>query len=207
MKNDNCKPFNTPQGFYWAAAEAGIKRANRLDLGLLVSETLCTAAAVFTQNLFCAAPVTFCRELLSHHGSEIRGVVVNSGCANAATGPDGLENARKMARMPKSAEGAVTDSEHFFVCSTGTIGVRLPMERISAGIARATPKLAATKEGFLDFATAIMTTDTVRKTATAALEVDGKAVYIVACAKGSGMIHPDMATLLAFVATDAKAAP
>ena len=205
MKNNNSKPFDTPLGFFWAAAEAGVKRANRLDLGLLVSETPCTAAAVFTQNLFCAAPVTFCREMLSLHGDDIRGVVVNSGCANAATGPDGLENARQMSRLPQSAEGAMADAANFFVCSTGTIGVQLPMDRIRNGIAEASKKLAQTTEGFLDFATAIMTTDTVRKTAVASLEVDGKPVTLVACAKGSGMIHPDMATLLAFVATDARA--
>ncbi|PKO19942.1 ornithine acetyltransferase [candidate division BRC1 bacterium HGW-BRC1-1] len=207
MKNINSKPFDTPLGFFWAAAEAGIKLANRLDLGLLNSETPCNAAAVFTQNLFCAAPVTFCREMLSAHGNNIRGVVVNSGCANAATGPDGLENARLMARMPQSTGCAMADSENFFVCSTGTIGVQLPMDRIRAGIAEASKKLAQTTEGFLDFATAIMTTDTVRKTAAASLEVEGTTVRLVACAKGSGMIHPDMATLLAYVATDAKAAP
>ncbi len=205
MKNINSKPFDTPLGFFWAAAEAGIKRADRLDLGLLVSETPCNAAAVFTQNLFCAAPVTFCREMLSHHGHNIRGVVVNSGCANAATGPDGLENARLMARMPQSTGCTMADSENFFVCSTGTIGVQLPMDRIRAGINEASTKLAPTADGFLDFATAIMTTDTVRKTAAASLKVEGKTVRLVACAKGSGMIHPDMATLLAYVATDAKA--
>lgn len=202
--NENCNHFDVPAGFSFAGVAAGIKYANRADLGLMVSDTPCTAAAVFTQNRFCAAPVTFCREVLAAGNGRVAGIVVNAGCANAATGPAGLANARAMAALPPAATGR---DGAFLVCSTGTIGVQLPMDRIAKGVDAAAAALAPTAEGFTDFATAIMTTDTRRKTAAASLAVDGGTVRMVACAKGSGMIHPDMATLLAFVACDARVAP
>jgi glutamate N-acetyltransferase / amino-acid N-acetyltransferase len=193
-----------PQGFRWGTAEAAIKRAGRLDVGIIVADNDCNCAAVFTQNAFSAAPVEVSREILQASGGRVRGVVVNSGCANAATGSEGLANAREMAQL---AAGSANAEAGFLVCSTGTIGVQLPMERVRKGIADAAAQAGATPDAAMGFARAIMTTDTVPKIAHAEVSLFGRKVRLVGCAKGAGMIHPQMATLLAFVTTDAAIAP
>lgn len=189
--------FEIPSGFVWGATEGGIKYSGRLDVTVLLAEKgPCPAAAVFTQNTFCAAPVAVSRELLQQSNGMISGCVVNSGCANAATGEEGLRNARKMA-------AAVGDGS-MIVCSTGTIGVQLPMERLMPAIERAASSAGASRETFLSFAKAILTTDTREKIAFAKFDHEGKTVRVLGCAKGSGMMQPNMATMLAYVMTDAE---
>lgn len=189
--------FELPAGFSWAGIKASIKKNGKKDLGLLAAESPCAAAATFTQNKFCAAPVIVSREALK--AGHVRGVVSNAGCANAATGAEGLNNARDMAQSAATESGGGGD---FLVCSTGVIGVQLPMAKVQKGIADAAAVLAPTREGFLDFAQSILTTDTREKIASARLTMGDKSAVILGCAKGSGMIYPRMATLLSFAATD-----
>lgn len=200
------EPVLLPRGFLWAAAEAGIRYVGRPDLAVIDGGPACRAAAVFTQNAFAAAPVVVSRQILHRSGGHIRGVVVNAGCANAATGPQGLTDAQLMAETTATTLGS-TGSLDVLVCSTGTIGVRLPMEKVLPAIARACADLANDRESFLNVARAILTTDTRPKYAARELIVDGNPVRLLGCAKGSGMIYPRMATLLAFIATDARLAP
>lgn len=204
-KPENLSQIPLPSGFRWAAAAAAIKKKDRLDLAMAAAEPAAVAAATFTRNLFCAAPVSCCRDLIQRTPGKIGGIVVNSGCANAATGPIGLDNAQKMAET--AAKTAASASAPFLVCSTGTIGVQLPMDRIETGIAAAGSALDSSPERFLDFANAILTTDTRNKIAWARFSVASREVTILGCAKGAGMICPDMATLLAFVFTDVHATP
>lgn len=193
----------TPRGFRWGSAAAGIKYPDRRDVAVVFSMEPCTAAGVFTRNTFAAAPVAVCRELLGK-GSAISGVVVNSGSANAATGLEGMENARRMAAAPREELGTPGD---FLVCSTGTIGVQLPMERLLPGIREACKSAGPGIEAFDGFSRAILTTDTRPKVASATLSVNGHEVRILACAKGAGMMQPNMATMLAYVTTDACLEP
>ncbi len=195
-----------PKGFSWGTAAAGIRYKNRDDLAVIDPGCEATAAAVFTQNTFCAAPVRVSREILSASKGRIRGVVVNSGCANAATGEQGLRDARAMAEELGKCL-APSGKTHCLVCSTGTIGVRLPMEKVLPAIHAAVANRSESAPGFLAFARAILTTDTREKYAWKVLTIAGKPVTILACAKGSGMIYPRMATLLGFVATDAELPP
>jgi len=199
-------PIALPQGFKWAAVEAGIRYSGRPDLALVDAGPEATAAAVFTRNSFAAAPVTVSREIIKSAHGRVRGVVVNAGCANAATGPRGLDAARTMASLAARSVDPRA-SFPFLVCSTGTIGVHLPMEKIEPAIARASTRLDASKSAFLSMAHAIMTTDTRPKYASRKMEFGGKTVSIAGCAKGSGMIYPRMATLLAFIFTDAGVSP
>lgn len=185
-----------PRGFKTAAVAAGIKKSG-LDLGLLYSEQPAAAAAVFTKNAFPAAPVIVSRQHMMDSGGVLRAVLVNAGNANAATGAAGLAAARSSAEQVAGRLGCKT--EEVFVASTGVIGRPLPVHRISKAIPELATRLQdGDPEGF---ARAIMTTDTFAKIA--ARESAG--VRIVGFAKGAGMIHPDMATMLAFVITDAKA--
>lgn len=193
-----------PLGFRWAAASGAIKKTGRLDVGMMVADHPCSTAAVFTRNAFCAAPVVVSRAVLQQTGGMASGVAVNSGCANAATGEEGMRNAQEMAGAAARACGVTGE---FLVCSTGTIGVQLPMERLLPALGEAGTKLSAANGGFSDFAHSILTTDTRKKVASARFSVGGKTARIVACAKGSGMIYPRMATLLCFVATDVAADP
>jgi len=193
-----------PLGFRFGVSEAGIKYCNRKDVGLIVSNTPASCAAVFTRNAFTAAPVVVSREKLHQAAGIVSGVVVNSGCANAATGDEGMANANRMAAI---AEETTASGGPFLVCSTGTIGVQLPMEKLEAAIPAAASNLQVSSEAFIGFADAILTTDTVRKTASRTFEVDGKKVSIAGCAKGSGMMQPNMATMLAYVITDAAVEP
>ncbi len=185
-------------GFDAAGIAANIKKNGKPDLAMVTSRVPCRAAAVFTQNQFPAAPVLYDRQLLKLNPDGIHGVVINAGCANACTGVPGKANARRMAETAEQALGA---SDHsLFVMSTGVIGVQLPMEKLEKGI----PEVAAQlrPDGWLDAATAIMTTDTKPKLFSRQAEIDGKTVTLTGMAKGAGMIHPNMATMLSVVATD-----
>jgi glutamate N-acetyltransferase/amino-acid N-acetyltransferase len=188
-------------GFRASGVEAGIKYKNRKDLALLVADQPAAVAAVYTTNQVAAAPVQIDRERT--RTGRAQAVVVNSGCANACTGETGLKNAREMARV--TAAALKIDEELVLVCSTGVIGVNLPMDRIAAGAKLAAKALG--REGGDDAAHAIMTTDTVDKQVAVELEIDGKTVCIGGMCKGSGMIEPNMATMLGFLTTDAAVHP
>ncbi len=185
------------KGFRACGVEAGIKYQHRRDLAMVVADQPATVAAVYTTNKVAAAPVQIDRERTV--SGRAQAVVVNSGCANACTGETGLKNAREMARLAGEALGI--DETLVLVCSTGVIGVNLPMERIASGVKLAAGALSPT--GGNDAAHAIMTTDTVDKQTAVTLEIDGKRVCIGGMCKGSGMIEPNMATMLGFVTTDA----
>ena len=189
-----------PRGFRAAGVACGIK-PGRPDLALIAAERACPAAAVFTTNLAPAAPVVLSRRHLV--AGRARAVVVNAGCANAATGMRGMEDARRMAELVGA--GLECPAEEIVVASTGVIGVPLPMDRVRAGIAAALGALAA--EGGADAARAILTTDTRPKEAGAEVALGGCLARIGAMAKGAGMIAPRMATMLAFFTTDAAIEP
>ncbi len=200
--SDGTKKF-WPAGFSAGAVSANIKYSNRRDLMLLLTDAPATAAALFTRNLCAAAPVTLSREHLKNSPSSIRAIVCNSGNANAATGEKGLHDARAMAEAVAS-EFAIKPEE-VLVASTGVIGQFLPMEDVLAAIS----SLAATmqQDSVLDAAGAIMTTDTFPKFCTLELQLSGGPIRLSGIAKGSGMICPNMATMLAFLATDASIEP
>lgn len=183
------------RGFKAGATTAGIKESHLPDMGLLVSETVATAAAVFTSNALWAAPLIVDAEHVAD--GRIQTVLVNSGNANAATGERGLADARRMAEIAAARAGCGPDEA--FVLSTGVIGQYLPMDLIEAGASAITP----TAGGGAAFARAIMTTDTFPKETSQQFEANGRSYTIGGCAKGAGMIHPNMATMLAFLTTDA----
>ena len=189
--------ITSPQGFYAGATYAGVKKRARgsLDLGILFSEALCVTAALFTTNRIKAAPIVLSQERLQ--SGRARAVVVNSGGANACTGEPGLSDAAEMTRL--AAEGIGISAEDVLVASTGVIGERLPMKRIKAGI----DQLVLSKDGGHELARAIMTTDTIPKETAVAAGVGDHQFTIGGIAKGSGMIHPNLATLLCFLTTDA----
>jgi len=188
--------ITAPLGFRCAAVAAGIK-PERLDLALLVADGPCPAAGVFTRNLAQAAPVLVSREHVA--GGQARAIVVNAGCANAATGAQGLADARAMAAAVASAVGC--EPNHVLVASTGVIGVPLPMDKVRAGIERAASQLSVAAGP--DAARAILTTDTRPKEVRAEVPLGNATAIIGGMAKGAGMIAPNMATLLAFFTTDA----
>lgn len=188
-------------GFTAGAVYAGIKTPgqDKYDLAILASDRPAAAAAVFTRNAFAAAPVTVSREHLS--SGEIRGVIVNAGNANACTGEQGLADAREMAAL--AAAKLHCDPTQVLVASTGVIGTPLPMELIR----HAVEEIALNPEGARRIPRAIMTTDTRPKLASVEFEIGGRTVRLGGIAKGAGMIHPNLATLLAFVTTDAAVEP
>jgi glutamate N-acetyltransferase/amino-acid N-acetyltransferase len=192
--------ITAPRGFRAAAVPAGIKPQG-LDLALLVSDWGSAAAGVFTTNRAQAAPVIVSREHLA--GGQARAVVVNAGCANAATGERGLTDAREMAAVTARAVGCRPGE--VVVASTGVIGVPLPMDAVRSGIAKAVERLSP--EGGGQAAQAILTTDTRAKEVVVEFGVDGHTARVGAMAKGSGMIAPKMATLLAFFTTDVAVDP
>lgn len=194
------KALTYPAGFRAAGARGGLKSEGP-DVALIVADKPCAAAAIFTANLVVAAPVLVSREHLA--GGQIRAVAVNSGCANAVTGDEGMDDARKMAEL--AAAAVCCDTRHVLICSTGVIGHRLPMDKLGAGITAARGRLSAESDG--DAALAIMTTDLAPKTATADVSLSGGAARIGGICKGSGMIAPNMATMLGFLTTDAAIAP
>ena len=187
----------SPEGFYGGTTYAGIKKKAKdsLDLGILFSEAPCVATALFTTNRIKAAPLVLSQERL-RDGRAVA-VVVNSGCANACTGDKGVKDAAKMAAL--TAEGIGISPEDVLVASTGVIGQRLPMKRIEANI----DQIILSKDGGHKLAKAMMTTDTVPKETAVAVRVGDSEFIVGGVAKGSGMIHPDLATLLCFLTTDA----
>jgi glutamate N-acetyltransferase/amino-acid N-acetyltransferase len=194
-----------PKGFRFAATACGLKKTGALDLALISSDVPASAAAVFTQNLVVAAPVTLSKKNLRESKGRMRAVVVNAGNANCATGGQGELVAQRT--NEEAARRMLLAPQELFVCSTGVIGVQLPVEKIL----RALPSLArnrrASARSFAELSLAICTTDTRPKTASATFKMSGKRIHLVGCAKGAGMIHPNMATTLAFVVTDAAISP
>jgi glutamate N-acetyltransferase/amino-acid N-acetyltransferase len=195
--------WSIARSYRFAGVHSGLRPdPDRLDLALVVSDLPAIAAGVFTQNRVVAAPVTVCRERLPR--VDARGVVICSGNANACTGPRGLEDARRMANL--AAETIGCQPEQMLVCSTGVIGRPLPMPCIEDGIRAASKVLDSSASAFERTARAILTTDTRIKIATHALQLDGQDVRLTGFAKGAAMIGPNMATMLAFVLTDAPVA-
>jgi glutamate N-acetyltransferase / amino-acid N-acetyltransferase len=193
-------PAQLPRGFSFAAAAAGVKKSG-LDFGLIASDRPATAAGVFTTNCVQAAPVQVSRQHLERSGHAARAVVINSGNANCATGPAGLRAAEATTQALARALGCRV--EEVLVCSTGVIGVPLPVEQLLRAVPALVRSRRARPEAFARLTRAIMTTDTRPKWAEARCRVGGKIVRLLGCAKGAGMIHPRMATMLAFVLTDA----
>jgi len=202
--NAPLSPSDIPVGFSFAATHCGIKRS-RLDLGVLVSDVPAAAAAVFTTNQIVAAPVIACREHLQKSRTGMRGVIVNSGNANCCTKEDGYPASVAMAS--KLAEELGVNRTQILVSSTGVIGAPLRVEKILAAVPHLALVRSSEPGAFEEFARSIMTTDTRPKWAAAKCRIGGKQVRLLACAKGSGMIQPNMATMLAYIATDAAISP
>ncbi|KAG7127740.1 Arginine biosynthesis bifunctional protein ArgJ like [Verticillium longisporum] len=203
-----------PQGFQASGILVGVKPGNKTkpDLAFLTSDRPCAAAAVFTKNKFQAAPVTFSRDLLQRRGNRgIRGVLINSGCANAVTGKGGLEDASLMARAADEQLGGEDGAgSSTIVMSTGVIGQRLPIDKIVGNVGAAHGALGSRHKDWLACATAICTTDTFPKLMSRTFSLPsspGVEYRMAGMTKGAGMIHPNMATLLGVVATDAPIAP
>ena len=192
--------ITSPKGYLAGACYVGVKsrKSEKPDVAILYSQEPASCAALFTTNKFCAAPVLLGREVLKK--GKARAVVINSGNANAATGQQGLENAKKVEVLAEELLGLGEDE--VFVSSTGVIGQQLPVEKVLEGVRRIVPTLSV--EQGTDAAWAIMTTDLVKKEVAYELELSGGTIRIGAMAKGSGMIHPNMATTLSYVTTDAK---
>lgn len=189
-----------PKGFRAAGVACGIKANGALDLALVASTRPCTAAAVFTTNQIKAAPVRYDQTLLLRRRAGFRAVVINSGNANACTGPRGLSDVYTVTEFAGFLLGYPPDT--ILMMSTGVIGVPLPVDKIQAGLMQAIPALS--EEGGEAAARAIMTTDTRPKMAVRQLTLQGVPVTIGGMAKGAGMIHPQMATMLALITTDAE---
>jgi len=188
-----------PKGFRATGAYIGIKKNGKKDLSLIASDTPAELAGVFTTNVVKAAPVLWDMDVAAKCG-KVRGIVVNSGNANACTGQQGVDDTKAMAAAYAQTLGA--SAEEVLVCSTGVIGVPLPLDVITKGIAATSPALGGTiADGQLS-AESIMTTDTFPKTMAVEIELSGVPVRIGGMAKGSGMIHPNMATMLGFLTTD-----
>ncbi len=191
-----------PKGFFASGVRAGIRK-KRPDLGLIVAEKGANAAAVFTQNRFQAAPVTLAKASLKKTRGRLKAVVVNAGCANAVTGKPGLAAAKRV--RSRAAELLRCAPDEIFLASTGVIGVVLPDKKVRDALPDAIARLSPS--GVAAFSHAILTTDVGPKVAQATFTIGDKRARIVGVAKGAGMIHPNMATMLAFVMTDATLAP
>lgn len=192
--------ITSAKGFRAAGVEAGVKYANRRDVALIFSEVPCVAAGVFTTNRVAAAPVVHDRAKLSA-APRAQAIAVNTGCANACTGPQGLADAEAVAAATAEALGIAP--ELALVSSTGVIGAPLPTERVVAGVRKAKAALAAGPQADEEASRAIMTTDTRPKRAAVRCVIDGQTVTLGGMCKGAGMIEPMMATMLAYVTTDA----
>ncbi|MEW4372656.1 bifunctional glutamate N-acetyltransferase/amino-acid acetyltransferase ArgJ [Paenibacillus kandeliae] len=190
----------TPVGFQAAGLHCGLKKTERNDLGVIVCDVPAAAAAVYTTNLFQAAPLQVTRESL--HNGTLRAVVVNSGNANACTGQQGEQDAYTM--RARTAQQFGLHEEDVAVASTGVIGELLKMDRLTSGIDKLAAVTGNAPEHAEAFCQSILTTDLVKKEICVAVQVNGTTVHIAGAAKGSGMIHPNMATMLAFMTTDAK---
>lgn len=193
-----------PVGFRFAGVSAGIKtKPNTKDVTLIVSDSPCVAAGVYTTNKIVAAPVVLSRTRTP--SNSFRGIVVNSGNANACTGEQGFRDAVRMAELAASCvrtDGSVR-SEQFLVMSTGVIGRFLPMDKIEKGIKQASAELQSSEQAFLNACDGILTTDIGRKVSERTFQIGHKQIHIVGMCKGAGMIGPRMATMLAIVITDA----
>lgn len=192
-----------PAGYRASGLHCGIKPNGKPDLSLIVSDTIASAAGVFTTNLAKAAPVELCQASLASSGGRAQAIITNSGCANACTGPQGMADAREMAALAAAAVGCAAD--HVLVASTGVIGVNLKMDRIRAGVPQAKAALAA--DGGAAAARAIMTTDPFPKEFAVEVTTGAGVFRVGGMAKGSGMIEPRMATMLGYLTTDAAAEP
>jgi glutamate N-acetyltransferase/amino-acid N-acetyltransferase len=192
--------ITAPQGFMAAGVACGIKSSGRKDLGLIACPGGAIAAGVFTTNKVVSAAVTVCRRHLLE-ADNIGAVVVNAGCANACTGSQGLRNAEAMCSIAGRKLGI--EAARVLVASTGIIGHQLPMGKIARGIEMAVKSCRSDEQSGLDFAHAIMTTDTVAKQAIARLKIGGDMITVAGTIKGAGMIAPRMATTLGFLTTDA----
>ncbi len=189
------------KGFKAAGIVAGLKKSGNKDLALIYTETPAAVAGTFTQNKVAAAPVHVSK--LTVKNGTAHAVISNAGCANACTGDEGLKNAHIMGEVTAKTLGC--KPEEVIVGSTGVIGVQLPMDTITAGIPKVAAELSPT--GSADASAAILTTDTKSKTATATFTVGGKEVHIGGIAKGSGMIRPNMSTMLCYITTDLAITP
>ncbi len=192
---------NAAKGFLAAGVEAGVKYENRRDMALLYSTVPCVAAGTFTTNVVKAAPVLWDREIVEH-SPFVQAAVVNTGMANAATGRQGMDCCRREAEHAGALLGI--PAEAVLVASTGVIGMQLPQDRIMRGIEKLAEAKAQGREAALDAAAAIMTTDTHPKQIAVETVIGGKTVTLGGMCKGSGMIHPNMGTMLGFLATDAR---
>jgi glutamate N-acetyltransferase / amino-acid N-acetyltransferase len=194
-----------PQGFLFSACAAGIKASGKPDLALALAPEGASAAAMFTRNQIVAAPVTVGRDNLRHAQGQLRALIVNAGNANCATGRQGLKAAKSvcagLAKQLKVREHQV------FPSSTGIIGVQLPVEKIHAAVPGLISAAAEGETAFDEFAHAILTTDTHKKVASQSITVNGIEVTLAGVAKGAGMIHPNMATMLVYLFTDLAASP
>ncbi|WP_296559413.1 bifunctional glutamate N-acetyltransferase/amino-acid acetyltransferase ArgJ [uncultured Acetobacterium sp.] len=193
----------TPIGFKTGGINCGIKTSGKSDLAMIVSEVPAVTSIMTTTNVVKAAPILWCNKVMNNPYKQA--VVVNSGNANACTGPKGEEAV--MATANKAAVVLGIQPEEVLIASTGVIGLLLPVEKILSGIETLAPKLGNSQEDGDIAANAILTTDTIQKTIAVAVEIGGKLVKIGGMAKGSGMIHPNMATMLSFVTTDVKIEP
>ena len=191
------------KGFRAAGVPAHIKYEGRNDVALLVADAPCAAAAVFTTNAVAAAPVVYDREVVK--GGRIQAILANSGCANACTGEAGYRDAA--ASASETAKTLGIDAKLVLVASTGVIGHRIPLDRLVAGMKSAAASLAATPEAALAANMAVMTTDTKPKQAAVQVKIGGRTVTVGGMCKGSGMIEPNMATMLGFITTDAAITP
>ena len=187
------------QGFRASAAEAGIKYQGRMDMAMLFADVPCRAAGTFTTNVVKAAPVLWDRQIVCEKGTA-QAVVMNSGIANACTGEEGMEYCRRTAQAAGEALGI--PAENVLVASTGVIGMQLPIDRIVAGTKALASKLDSSESAGNEAARAIMTTDTVPKEMAVQVTIGGKTVTVGGMCKGSGMIHPNMCTMLSFLTTD-----
>lgn len=188
------------KGFLAAGLAAGIKKGNKKDMAMIYSSTPCMAAGTFTTNLVKASPVKWDQEIVYHQPSA-QAVVINSGVANACTGSEGMECCQMTAQ--EAAKVLNIEPTQVLVASTGVIGQQLPMDQIREGVRNLAPLLSGAREASALAAQAIMTTDTVPKEVAVTVELGGRTVTIGGMCKGSGMIHPNMCTMLSFVTTDA----
>ena len=187
-------------GFQAASCAAGIKKEDRPDMAMVYSIVPCQAAGTFTTNIVKAAPVRWDRDIVQK-GVPAQAVVINSGIANACTGQEGMDSCRRAAEA--AAEALELTPDAVLVASTGVIGQQLPTEKIVAGVQRMAKELSSERDAGTAAAKAIMTTDTHQKEAAVTFELNGKTVTVGGMCKGSGMIHPNMCTMLSFVTTDA----
>lgn len=199
------KGINAPKGFLANGIHSGVKR-KRKDLSMIMSEKPCQYAGVFTRNVVQAAPVRWNKQRLEQ-GDAIYGVVINSGNANACTGEQGEKDCLNMAELTASSLNVLQEDainkENILVASTGVIGLNLNMDKIKPGIKEIATTMSASQEAADAASEGIMTTDTFTKVKSLKIMIDGKEVMLAGMAKGSGMIHPNMGTMLSFVTTDA----